>query len=280
MKTTAAYFLFAIGVITGCADNKTITIFNGKDLGGWDTYIGPSFDTIQGKRDSIAAGLNNDPLKVFTVVTEDGSSALRISGERYGGISTTREYGNYHLTLEFKWGQKKWPPWPGKKRDSGILYHAVGPHGADSKFWMRSQELQIQEGDCGDYWGCAGAIFDVHARRKDSTAFIYDPAGELFTFSAAHPNGRHCIKSPDSEKESGAWNTLELYCLGDTSIHVVNGVVCMVLYNSRQRDGESENPLKEGKIQIQSEGAEVFYRNITLTPIAEIADRLLLTNKL
>jgi hypothetical protein len=266
-------------LIVGCGQkNSSTPIFNGTDLAGWDTYLGPSFDTIQGKRDSIPLGLNNDPLKVFSVVQEDGQSALRVSGERYGGISTTTEFANYHLKLEFKWGTKQWGPWPGKKRDSGILYHAVGPHAADFGFWMRSQEFQIQEGDCGDYWGVAGGVFDVPSRQTDSTNFIFDPSGTMRTFSQSNPNGRHCIKNPDAEKPNGEWNTIELYCVGDTAVHIVNGSVCMILYKSRQTDGTTETPLKKGKIQIQSEGAEVFYRNIEVTPINAIPDPIL-TNK-
>jgi hypothetical protein len=49
----------------------------------------------------------------------------------------------------------------------------------------------------------------------------------------------------------------------------------MILYKSRQSDGSAETPLKKGKIQIQSEGAEVFYRNIEITPIDVIPDPIL-----
>ena len=38
----------------------------------------------------------------------------------------------------------------------------------------------------------------------------------------------------------------------------------MVLTNSRQLMDGKENSLTKGKIQIQSEGAEVFYREIKL----------------
>jgi hypothetical protein len=49
----------------------------------------------------------------------------------------------------------------------------------------------------------------------------------------------------------------------------------MVLYDSRQREGDKETPLTKGKIQIQSEGAEVFYRDIRIRPIAKIPDEML-----
>jgi hypothetical protein len=274
MRATSLIILSLLIASCGKKDTTSL-IFNEKDLSGWDTYLGPSFDTIQGKRDSIPLGLNNDPLKVFSVVQEEGKPALRVSGERYGGISTTSEFANYHLRLEFKWGTKQWGPWPGKKRDSGILYHAVGPHAADFGFWMRSQEFQIQEADCGDYWGVAGGVFDIPSRPVDSTNFIYDAKGTLRIFSESGPNGRHCIKNPDAEKPNGEWNVLELYCYGDTAVHVVNGTVCMILYKSRQADGVTETPLKKGKIQIQSEGAEVFYRSIQVTPIDAIPGPIL-----
>jgi hypothetical protein len=150
------------------------------------------------------------------------------------------------------------------------MYHAVGPHGADGGNWMRSHEFQIQEGDCGDYWGCAGAIFDIRSGKDTNNIYTYDEAGDLFAFGTNSANGRHCIKYPDAEKPSGEWNTVDLYCFGNTSVHMLNGVVNMILHNSRQVDGEREIPLIKGKFQIQSEGSEVFYRDIKICSIDKI----------
>lgn len=251
------------------ASSKKQLLFNGKDLAGWDVYVGPDYDTLQKKFTGPATGLNNDPAQVFTVVKMDGQPAIRISGEKFGGISTHQSFKNYHVQLEFKWGKLKWHPKKNSKRDSGLLYHAVGDHGADGGFWMRSQEFQIQEGDCGDYWGVAGGIADVPATRKEKK-FVYSPGSPLVTFSEKGPNGRNCIKDPDAEKPSGEWNVIDVYCYGDTSVHVVNGKVTMVLYNSRQMDDGREVPLREGKIQLQSEGAELFYRSLWIEEIRAI----------
>jgi len=155
------------------------------------------------------------------------------------------------------------------------MYHAVGPQGADGGFWMRSQEFQIEEGDCGDYWACAGAIFDIHALMQPDSTYMYNKDASLVTFSNTSAAWRHCIKSPDAEKPSGEWNTLDLYCVGSTSVHVVNGVVTMVLHNSRQLEGTTEIPLTKGRIQIESEGAEVFYRNIQVRTIDQFPEGLL-----
>jgi len=255
-------------------------LFDGSDLELWDTYLGPEHDENLSQEEfqqKSPVGLNNDPAGVFKIVEEDGQPTLRISGQTWGGISTKDEFKNYHLHLQFKWGKEKWFP-RGKeedKRDSGILYHAVGSHGADNGFWMRSQELQIQEGDCGDYWGVAGGIFDIPARLNQDSLFQFDKDGPFLIFSDSSVNGRRCVKNPDAENPTGEWNTIDLFCSGDTAVHVVNGVVNMILYNSRQSGYSGEIPLTKGKIQIQSEGAEVFYRFIRIRQIDQLPKYLL-----
>jgi hypothetical protein len=251
-------------------ESTSISLFNGKDLTGWDTYLGPAFDTVTGKFDSLSAkGLNNDPDRVFSVVQEDGEPALRVSGNGFGGVATKGEYENYHLTLQFKWGKEKYHNRKDKPRDSGLLYHAVGPFDAGYGNWMLSQECQIQEGDCGDYWSVAGSIIDIRAVGQQQEQYVYDPAAELLTFSYTSQAGKRCRKKPDAEKPTGEWNTIEIYCLGDSSVHVVNGSVVMKLYHSRRPEGTGEVALTKGKIELQTEGAEVFYRNIQLEPISE-----------
>lgn len=254
---------------------KMKSIFNGKDLRGWDVYIGPLYDSIKKDFAGDPIGLNKDPNQVFAVVQEDGKPAIRISGENFGGISTQEEFSNYHLRLEFKWGKLRWNPKRNAKRDSGILYHAVGPHAADWLFWMRSQEFQIQEGDCGDYWGCGGAFADIPATKQGENKFIYTADAPVLTFRNKGPNGRNCIKRADTEKPSGEWNTIDLYCFGDTSVHMVNGKVVMVLYKLRQPENNGDKPLTKGKIQIQSEGAEVFYRNLEVEEISSLPKKFM-----
>jgi hypothetical protein len=254
-------------------EESFITIFNGEDLTEWDTYLGPSFDSVTGKFDSLSAkGLNNDPDKVFSVVEEDGEPALRVSGDGYGGIATKEEFENYHLTLQFKWGSGKFQNRKDKPRDSGILYHAVGPFDAGYGNWMCSQECQIQEGDCGDYWSVAGSIIDIPAVGQQVEQYVYDPTAELKTFSYTSSAGKRCRKKPDAEKPTGEWNTVDVYCIGDSSVHVINGVVVMRLYNSRRPENGGEVRLAKGKIELQTEGAEVFYRHIQLKPISEFPE--------
>jgi hypothetical protein len=225
------------------------SLYNGKDLLGWDTYIGPPLDDSGKMTSREPVGLNKDPNHVFTIVEQGGERVIRISGEEWGAISTQKEYADYHLQLSFRWGTPLWGQKKGKKRDSGLLYHSVGPYGADYGAWMRSQEFQVEEGNVGDYWGVAGGMQDVPA-----------------------------TKGADAEHPTGMWNTLDLYCHGDTSIHVVNGRVMMVLYHSSQAENGTTRPtqpLVKGKLQIQSEGAEVFYKQIRIRPLDVIPAGLL-----
>jgi hypothetical protein len=281
MKCIPAYAVHSaviICLLASCS-NSSRDLFNGRDLSGWDTYLGPRFDAATRTWDSLAVpGLNNDPDKVFTVVQEDGEGAIRISGQHFGGISTKDEFSDYHLTLEFKWGQDKYAPKDSSARDSGLLYHAVGAHGAGDRFWLRSQEFQVQEGDCGDYWGVAGAEFDIPASLEQGE-FVYDDEAEPVEFTERTAVGRHAVKFPDAEKSSGEWNVLELYCVGGDAVHVVNGQVVMKLFNSRQVTGGDETtPLTKGKIQIQSEGAEVFYRRIKIERLDALPQKIGSTN--
>jgi len=258
-----------------------IQLFNGTDLHMWDTYLGPHFgsgvnwDNI---REKPPVGTNKDPKGVFTIVELDGEKVLRISGEGWGGIFTKEPFENYHLQLQFKWGDLKWYPREKTtdKRDSGLLYHGIGTHGEDDLFWLKSQEFQIQEGDCGDFWGVGGTIIDVRAKLgEDGKTYSYDPQAPLLTFSKQSEFGRHCKKNPDAENPSGQWNTLELYCFKGTSVHLVNGRVTMVLENSRHRVDGQEVPLTKGLIEIQSESAEVYYRDIKIRSINGIPSHIL-----
>ena len=276
VRFISALLLCAVAVAFTPASKKDHwkELFNGKDLSGWDTYIGPDLDDTGKPITGTPVGLNNDPRHVFTIAKDNGENVIRISGENWGAIITKNEYENYHLQLQFKWGSLSWAQKKGKKKDSGLLYHSVGKYGADYGAWMRAQEFQIEEGNTGDYWGCAGGEADIPANKKSETDYIYDPRGTLLRFSQGSKQSRHCIKQGDAENPSGQWNTLDLYCHGDTSVHVVNGKVMMVLYHNQQSESGQDLPLTKGRIQLQSEGAELFYRNIRIQTINNLPGEL------
>ena len=255
------------------------SLFNGRDLTGWETWLGkpnkaidvPGLERNAQGEYAGPLGLNKDPKGVYSVVGADGTPALRLSGEIWGAITTLDEFENYHVKVEQKWGARKWPPRDGEKtpRDSGLLYHAVGPHGRGGTYWMRSFECQVREHEYGDFWSIDGALVDVEAVNKDPQ----NPKSELIYKKGAPKvpgTTRRVLKESDGERPAGEWNTIEIYCEGQTSVHVINGKVVMVLQGLRQRVDGREVPLTKGRLQLQSEGAEVFYRNMMIRPIREI----------
>jgi hypothetical protein len=248
-------------------------LFNGTSFDGWETFLGRPHRSsdVAGARDERGEylepiGVGRDPKGVFSIVTLDGAPAIRVSGEIYGALTTVQEFGDYHLRFEFKWGSRKWPPREQAPRDTECCYHASGPHGASYGFWMQSCEFQIMEGDCGDFYGLAGVIVDVEAVLQDPS----NPKSDALYRPGAGPirgHARRAVRSADHERPQGEWNTLELYCAGQQSLHVVNGRPVMKLFGIRHRSGDREAPLERGRIQLQSEGGEVYFRNLAIRPI-------------
>jgi hypothetical protein len=232
---------------------EPILRFNGKDLNGFYTY------TREHGYD--------DPRQVFTV--QDG--AIRISGEEYGALTTGGNFSNYHLVAEWKWGEKTWGNRKAKARDSGILLHGVGADGAAGNGWMESVECQIIEGGCGDFIlvkGRSRPRLTCATRLGPDNQLYYDKAGKPVTRDSARFNwwGRDPAWKDvlgfrgknDVENPSGQWNRMEVICDGDAITNIVNGYVVNVGTGSS---------LTEGKIQFQSEGAEIFFRKIEIRPL-------------
>jgi hypothetical protein len=231
-----------------------ISLFNGEDFTGWEKFL--AFQPGSGNEEVL--GVDNDPDNIMSVV--DGT--IRIDGRIWGALTTQESYGNYHLRLEFKWGEKRYAPRENDLRDSGLLYHCVGPHGAQSGFWMRSHESQIMEGSCGDYHSLDGASIDVQADTvmvDGSKQLLYSENAPLLSTVR-----RRVIKSETNEKPLGEWNSMELIASGANVTHIVNGKVVLMASNSSQEVDGKVVPLTRGKIQLQSEGAEIFYRNIEI----------------
>jgi hypothetical protein len=230
-----------------------IKLFNGKDLTNFYTYL-------------KGIGKGKDPLKVFTVA--DGM--IRVSGEVFGCFTTEKEYENYHLVVEFKWGEKTYPPREKGARDSGILLHCVGEDGVAGGSWMESIECQMIEGGTGDFIlvkGKNSPSLTVTAEYRGKQAY-YNPDAKPITFKSGRinwygrdPNWKDEVGfrgKQDVENKLGEWNTLECICDGDTITIILNGRII------NKGTGASHT---KGKILFQSEGAEVFFRRIELWPI-------------
>jgi hypothetical protein len=232
-------------------------LFNGKNLNGWETYVGP---LEEGGR---ALGMKRDPMKIFSVVKEDGQPAIRISGEINASLATRNSFENYHLHLEFKWGNLVFA-----QRNSGLLYHSYGAFGAALDVWMNAHELQMKHGNLGDVY-CMGHTYCMVPARQDGKRYVYQP-GEARIAFGDDESAKLCAGNSDPEKPLGEWNTVDLYCFGRTSVHVINGRVTLVSYDSGKWVSGELRPLVKGKLQLQSEGGELFVRNVKIKHIKEL----------
>ena len=181
-------------------------------------------------------GKNNDPEKVFTV--ENG--LLHITGKEFGYLCTEKKFKNFHMVAEFKWGIKKYPPRDADttKRDNGIMFYVQ----TDEKdmVWPKSIECQIQEGDVGDIW------------LIDSVTVVVDGKRSIPS------NYTRIVKKKNGEHPTGEWNTVEVIVYNDKITYIVNGIVV----------NTAEAPsLNEGRIIIQSEGSEIYYRKIEVAEL-------------
>ncbi|MDO3628942.1 DUF1080 domain-containing protein [Mucilaginibacter sp. BT774] len=221
--------LFAIGLIScGFANAQQTTVKETPLFNGKDLKGWYSFLTSKGK--------NNDPENVFSV--ENG--LLHITGKEFGYLCTEKKYKNFHLVAEFKWGIKKYPPRDADtiKRDNGIMYY-VQTDAAD-KVWPKSIECQIQEGDVGDIWLIDSATVVTDGKRSIPRDF------------------NRIVKKKNTEKPFGEWNTVEVIVDKGKITYVVNGIVV----------NTAESPsLNDGRIIIQSEGAEIYYRKIAIAEL-------------
>lgn len=255
-----------------------------QELSNWDVFMGVPHHTIKGLdsvpkgdgMEGIPLGLNNDPLKVFSTIAEDDQLVLHVTGEIYGALTSKEVYENYHLKLEFKWGHKKWEPRLKDKRDNGLLYHCNGEHGAFWNVWMESQEFQIQEGDMGDYFGLAGGVNTIRVVKNEDDFYQYEKQGVAMQLGTVIKgrNKYRAVRGQNFEKPNGEWNTLELVCFNGKSYHIVNGEVVMILEKAERKTENGFETVTKGKIQLQSEAAEAFYRNIRIKRIKVIPEFL------
>ena len=148
---------------------------------------------------------------------------------------TDASFSNFHLKLNFKWGERRWPPRDTLKRDSGICYHV--PMDEPDHVWPTSVECQIQEGDVGDFWMLGYSTIVIDGAQNVPAQYA------------------RFEKKRDNENPTGEWNSVEVISYNGQCVHIVNGMVV----NSGQFSS-----LRMGKILLQSEYAEIYYKDIAI----------------
>lgn len=240
MKTLALFFLAFSSML--CQAQST-QLFNGKNLDGW--YMISQDDSPPENLFDVKEGA------IHAYPSQEAGSH-----QPFGGIITEKEYENYTLTLEFKWGDKKFEPRVNNVRDAGILFHIFG----ERIIWPVGIECQIQEGDCGDLW-----IIKARASSKvdNDGNNNYSPTGKEITKGNYDLYQR--ISRSNSWEQPG-WNKVKVAIANNNAKFYINGHLVNEAINM-QRYNENTGtwvPLNKGQILLQAEGSEVFYRNISI----------------
>lgn len=261
------FLIFLSFVFVSNAEKKTEkwrSLFNGKDLSGWEVFV----------RNSPS---HEDKKKYFQVFEgnmhfyKDSSTGEK---QEFGVIQTKEEFENYRLRFEYKWGEKRFMPRHKRKRDSGLLIHC---HEKDRSRWRMnawpiSVECQIQETDVGDLH-FVGTNASTNIQDKKVFRDVKDQPIHALTGGKRFDGqiGQRVLKYRQHDKLY-KWNIIEAEVIGDKAKFFVNGQLVMQVYDMKKpvhhKDGKiTWAPLTKGKIAFQLEGAEVMYRNIEILPL-------------
>lgn len=207
---------------------------------------------------------------------------LHIDGRGYGYVRTTESYKNYHLVMDYKWGEKTWPPREDRTMDCGLLMHGHGDDGSVGDTWMASVEAQLIEGGSGDILVLQGHNANDELIKTRATAetrkdrdgeYVWKEGGEPVIFpEEGKVNQRINWKDRDPdwkdelgyrgekdvENPVGEWNRMEVICDGDKIDILLNGVLVNQVYDV--------DPA-EGFICLQSESAECWVGKLELWPL-------------
>jgi hypothetical protein len=213
------------------------------------------------------------------VWTFEPDGTLKVSGRGYGYVATQEDYKDYHLVLDFKWGDKTWGKRENATRDNGILLHAYGPHGAYGNTWMASIECQLIEGGTGDILVLSPKLADgtvlttslsVEFALDRDKEKIWKPGSPRQTLTTGRINWekrdvdwadkKGFRGRDDVEKPVGEWNQLEVIAKGDTLRYYLNGVLVNEAFEAKP---------SQGKVLLQTEGAEMFVKRYELHPLGE-----------
>jgi len=160
-------------------------------------------------------------------------------GEPLGVLYTQATFTDFRLVVEYRWGVAD------KPGNSGILTRINGP----TRALPRCAEVQLQHGSAGDILGLQGMAVAAGQPRFFGIK-AHKVAGDIAGVK----------KLADTEKPAGEWNRVEV--LAQNSCYTV-------WMNGQQINEASGVEVCAGPVGLQSEGGEIHFRRVTLTPLSE-----------
>ncbi|NLR70294.1 DUF1080 domain-containing protein [Novosphingobium sp. ERN07] len=229
-------------------------LFNGRDLDGWTIYQDGEGNVDRHNAIRIEKG----------VLHMLGSSFTGPDKASFGHIATKTIHANYHLRMDFRFGERRFAPRAWQRRNSGLLYHM----GAElDRLFPDCVEFQFEEGDIGD------AIM-VNTKALQGPQLGGTPLWPTYfpglptTYTDPLTAGgiaRQWHRHAGNYEKIDGWNTVDLVVFEDQAAHLVNARIVNTLFRMIGRDGK---PLKQGRIALEFEAAEVFMRNVMIRDLS------------
>jgi hypothetical protein len=180
-------------------------------------------------------------LAEHNVGTEDVWSVkdgiLICKGEPLGYLYTETDFKDFQLQVEWRWAPGQEPG------NSGVLMRI----NAEPKPLPRSLESQLRSGDAGDLYGFHGMSIRGDKERAVSVKG-HALGGDLSGVR----------KITRAEVEPGEWNRMEIRLEGSEIKVWVNGTLV---------NEATDCEVISGPIGLQSEGGEIHFRLVQLTPL-------------
>lgn len=257
----AIALLGAFGLASASGQDRAAfrPLFNGTDLDGWYVFL-------------QNAPPNEDPHGVVTI--EEGAIhayARDPNGAEVsmGYIGTNDAHADYHLRLEYKWGRKQFKPRYLYKPDAGVYFH----HDDQDVVWPQAMQCQVELNGVGDLLTVGrikiDATIDPKSKTDEWQEFL--PAEQGGVPYTTKGEGVSYTRKRENHERDG-WNRVDLICRGDSAAVLVNGRLVNRCSNIQRRDpkgGEGWVPLTGGRILLEFEATEMFYRKIEIRPLAD-----------
>jgi hypothetical protein len=123
-KTMTVLLLASVCCAARADQQKTVRLFNGKDLTGWTYHLA-------------------DPNAKMADVWSVADGVLRCTGKPAGYLITEKkDFRDYRLTLQWRWSADR-------GGNNGVLVHCSTPGALG--VWCKSIEVQLAHGNAGDF---------------------------------------------------------------------------------------------------------------------------------
>jgi hypothetical protein len=240
-------------------------------------------DNLEGVYTWLQRSKYEDPDKVLTI--KDG--VLHFTGDESGYVCTKNRYKDYHLVVEYRWGERSYGERKKLARSSGVFLHGDEPDGAYHGQFMAGLECQIIEGGTGDFELIPGKRADGSripvsitvetAEHRDyagqptwkkggKRVTLSDRTGYRVSWFNHDPKWENVLgyqPKNDLASPGKEWTRLDIISDGDHVMYYVNGILANEAFDVKP---------SSGKISLQCEGAEIDFRRFELRPLGKSGD--------